>query len=176
MRSRDITLKISTVDGFQGSEEDIIILSCVRSKWISKFLEDICLYLHLYSLWFILVGQHTRPTNSTTSIDKRPSHDIGFLNDCRRVNVALTRARHSLWVVGNFRVLKCDPLWNKLIEDAFDRNMLCSTRLIQSISQGGKSKNKKRKRQNNNNKGQKHNYKGKKKPKKGGSSLPVAAV
>jgi senataxin len=34
MYSNKISLQISTVDGFQGSEKDIIILSCVRSRWI----------------------------------------------------------------------------------------------------------------------------------------------
>ena len=105
-----------------------------------------------------------------SAIDQRPSHDIGFLNDCRRVNVSLTRARHSLWVVGNFRTLKCDPLWNKLIDDAWDRNMISSTQLLQTIVQEAKSKNRKRKNQNNTG-----SNKGKKKQKKG-ASLPVAAV
>ena len=35
MYSNKISLQISTVDGFQGSEKDIIILSCVRSRWIN---------------------------------------------------------------------------------------------------------------------------------------------
>lgn len=39
MFSNKISLQISTVDGFQGCEKDIIILSCVRSKWMNgKFL------------------------------------------------------------------------------------------------------------------------------------------
>lgn len=41
---------------------------------------------------------------------------IGFLRDKRRLNVALTRAKHGLIVVGNKNVLqKGDPLWRDYI-------------------------------------------------------------
>jgi senataxin len=40
---------------------------------------------------------------------------LGFLNDYRRMNVAITRARHFLWVVGNSRALKNNENWNAMI-------------------------------------------------------------
>ena len=90
MRKGNITLQVSTVDGFQGSEKDIIILSCVRSKLSGKSFNN----------------------------------KIGFLKDFRRVNVALTRAKHSLWILGDANILSSDGLWSNLINDARSRNLI----------------------------------------------------
>ncbi|KAJ3220792.1 hypothetical protein HK099_004012 [Clydaea vesicula] len=40
---------------------------------------------------------------------------IGFLNCPRRLNVALTRAKKALWLIGNEETFKMDPLWETLI-------------------------------------------------------------
>ncbi|KAF8077354.1 hypothetical protein N665_1044s0014 [Sinapis alba] len=74
------TLNVRSVDGFQGGEEDVIIISTVRSNSNGK---------------------------------------IGFLSNRQRANVALTRARHCLWVVGNERTLTMSgSVWTKLIRDS----------------------------------------------------------
>ena len=74
---------ISTVDGFQGREKEIIFLSCVR-------------------------GVNTKT--------------IGFLRDTKRINVAITRARDALYIVGCAQVLEeRDKMWKRLIESAHDR-------------------------------------------------------
>ncbi len=40
---------------------------------------------------------------------------IGFLNDPRRLNVALTRAKYGVVILGNPKVLTRQPLWNNLL-------------------------------------------------------------
>jgi regulator of nonsense transcripts 1 len=41
---------------------------------------------------------------------------IGFLENYRRINVALTRAQHGLIIVGNAATLSSDPKWRTLIK------------------------------------------------------------
>lgn len=96
LRAGNMNIQVSTVDGFQGAEKDIIILSCVRSQW------------H---------GQNAR-------------NQVGFLKDFRRVNVALTRAKHSLWIVGDASVLSTDELWKSLIDDVSSRNLMAAPHLL----------------------------------------------
>lgn len=68
---------VNTVDGFQGQERDIIIISMVRSN------DD---------------GQ------------------IGFLRDLRRMNVAITRAKMKLIILGNAETLCRHPFYRKLYD------------------------------------------------------------
>ena len=79
-------IEVNSVDGFQGKEKDIIIISCVRSK--SK------------------------------------TGTIGFLSNSKRINVALTRAKKALYIVGDVDSLKRNITWNKLIQDAETRERL----------------------------------------------------
>ena len=114
-------IQISTVDGFQGSEKDIIILSCVRS-WERNY-----------------------SNNKKTG--------IGFLVDKRRLNVALTRARKALWVVGNCQVLQNAPVWDELIDDAAKRCLITDKHIFQHLcsacpSHYSKPSNHSHKRQN----------------------------
>ncbi|KAJ7670210.1 SEN1 N terminal-domain-containing protein [Mycena rosella] len=81
------TVDFNTVDGFQGQEKTIIILSCVRA---GPGLES-----------------------------------IGFLSDVRRMNVALTRAKSSLFILGNAPTLsRSNEIWSSIISDARSRNSL----------------------------------------------------
>ena len=70
-------ISINTVDGFQGQERDIIIISLVRSN---------------------KEGQ------------------IGFLRDLRRMNVAITRARMKLIIIGNSSTMGRHPFYKKLYQ------------------------------------------------------------
>lgn len=91
-------LEINTVDGFQGREVDILVVSTVRA-----------------------VG----PLSAATKINSR---SIGFVADVRRMNVALTRAKHSLWILGNVRTLQADKNWRALVNDAKDRNLVLTVK------------------------------------------------
>ncbi|KAF5957928.1 hypothetical protein HYC85_005153 [Camellia sinensis] len=76
----DFFVSVRSVDGFQGGEEDVIIISTVRNNGNGA---------------------------------------IGFLSNRQRVNVALTRARYCLWIVGNGSTLRnSGSVWKKLIIDA----------------------------------------------------------
>lgn len=92
------SVEVSTVDGFQGQEREVIILSCVRTGEGSTFL-----------LLVFVAGS-----------------GIGFLSDARRMNVALTRAKCSLYILGNSSALMNNPLWRGLIEDARTRGVFIS--------------------------------------------------
>lgn len=95
---KDILAKVdvNTVDGFQGQEKSVIILSTVRS---TKFDND-------------------------GVLKDRGGGPIGFLKDIRRMNVALTRAQSSLFIVGNAEKLLYDDTWKQIVEDAKQRHLL----------------------------------------------------
>jgi senataxin len=46
------------------------------------------------------------------------SKGIGFLSDVRRMNVALTRSKHFLFVIANTRSITVNPYWRDLVEQA----------------------------------------------------------
>ncbi|EEF48714.1 splicing endonuclease positive effector sen1, putative [Ricinus communis] len=91
-------MEFNTVDGFQGREVDILILSSVRAG-------------EAYT--------HVNGVNSSS---------IGFVADVRRMNVALTRAKLSLWIFGNARTLQANHNWAALIKDAKQRNLVISVK------------------------------------------------
>ncbi|KAJ9155180.1 Helicase SEN1 [Pleurostoma richardsiae] len=51
-----------------------------------------------------------------------PTGGIGFVSDIRRMNVGLTRARSSLWILGDSRALVQGEFWSRLIKDARARD------------------------------------------------------
>ncbi|KAG9137620.1 hypothetical protein Leryth_011364 [Lithospermum erythrorhizon] len=89
-------MEFNTVDGFQGREVDILILSTVRAAQYST--------------------EETKVNFSS----------IGFVADVRRMNVALTRAKLSLWILGNARTLRTNKNWAALLADAHQRNLVVS--------------------------------------------------
>ena len=69
-------MRISTIDSFQGQEQETIILSLVRSN---------------------------------------EEGDIGFLKDYRRMNVAITRAKEQLFVIGDSATIGGDNFYNSFL-------------------------------------------------------------
>ncbi|XP_023013225.1 regulator of nonsense transcripts 1 homolog [Leptinotarsa decemlineata] len=68
---------------------------------------------------------------------------IGFLNDPRRLNVALTRSKYGIIIVGNPKVLSKQPLWNHLLSFYKEQKVLCEgplTNLKESLIQFAKPK------------------------------------
>lgn len=49
---------------------------------------------------------------------------IGFLSDVRRLNVALTRAKKSLWIIGKASTLIVNPEWKKLLDSLKERQLM----------------------------------------------------
>ena len=70
-------ISVNTVDGFQGQERDIILISLVRAN---------------------------------------DEGQIGFLRDLRRMNVAITRARMKLMILGDASTMTRHPFYKKLYE------------------------------------------------------------
>ncbi|KAK4236337.1 SEN1 N terminal-domain-containing protein [Achaetomium macrosporum] len=62
---------------------------------------------------------------------------IGFMTDIRRMNVGLTRAKSSLWILGDSRALVQGEFWAKLIEDAKQRDRYTSGNVLGLLSQPG---------------------------------------
>lgn len=50
--------------------------------------------------------------------------ELGFLRDPRRMNVALTRAKYGLVIIGNPKLLNRDYVWHKLLQHSKERGVL----------------------------------------------------
>ena len=63
-----------------------------------------------------------------------PAGGIGFLQDIRRMNVGLTRAKSSLWVLGNSDSLSRGEYWKKLVDNAQARDCYTTGNLRAMLS------------------------------------------
>ncbi|KAK3393054.1 SEN1 N terminal-domain-containing protein [Podospora didyma] len=67
-----------------------------------------------------------------------PTGGIGFMTDIRRMNVGLTRAKSSLWILGDSRALVQGEFWNKLIEDAKQRDRYTTGNIMAMLERPGR--------------------------------------
>lgn len=58
---------------------------------------------------------------------------VGFLSDVRRMNVGLTRAKSSLWILGDSRALERGEFWQYMINDAKNRDRYTSGDVISML-------------------------------------------
>ena len=76
-----------------------------------------------------------------STVRSNDNQGIGFLADPRRLNVALTRAKYALIVVGNAKVLSRHNVWNHLLEHYKENHCLVEgplTNLKESLMQFSK--------------------------------------
>eukprot|EP00366_Plasmodium_knowlesi_P004419 XP_002261917.1 [Plasmodium knowlesi strain H] len=72
--------------------------------------------------WFNVGGKSVTTENDFKSVHNIRGNNIGFLKDERRLNVALTRAKDCLWIIGNRKNLEKNGMWDSLIKNAIARN------------------------------------------------------
>ncbi|XP_046355457.2 helicase with zinc finger domain 2-like isoform X1 [Haliotis rufescens] len=84
------SLNVNTVVASQGGEWDYVIFSTVRS-----------------------LPHYKIEKNPTLGWSK---HNLGFITDANQVNVALTRSRRGLIIIGNENLLRSDKIFKRLIE------------------------------------------------------------
>ena len=60
---------------------------------------------------------------------------IGFLSDIRRMNVGITRAKSSLWVLGNSQSLIKGEFWGRLVQDAKRRDRYTEGNLLKMLEE-----------------------------------------
>lgn len=83
-------LEIKTVDGFQGGEKDIILISTVRT-----------------------------------------SESVGFLNDQRRLNVAMSRAKYGRWIFGKYdSLIRSNSDFRSLLSEHSERAMIINEKRL----------------------------------------------
>ncbi|KAG3203602.1 hypothetical protein PC128_g2493 [Phytophthora cactorum] len=101
---RHLGIEVNTVDGFQGREKEIIIYSCVRTSY----------------------GGRRKKKKRSRGNDEDGDILDAFWADERRMNVAITRAKSSLWIVGNSTLLKQSRAWRALIQHTKDHSRYIS--------------------------------------------------
>jgi len=132
--SRLAPVEFATVDGVQGREFDVVLFSCVRATANATASRDgsrtekasVRHDEKNTQIGFDDDVDDASPADVAAALASRRA--IGFLADKRRLNVALTRPRLALVVVGHAATLRAaDDTWRSLWEDAERRGVSISS-------------------------------------------------
>jgi len=95
---KDIPIRVSTVDRFQGMERNIIIVSMVRSNRIAT-------------------DKNQKPDETLYgSLGFQEQTDLGFAQSPNRLNVALSRAKRLLIIVGNSELFSQKEIYKNVYQ------------------------------------------------------------
>lgn len=100
--SNEMPIRVSTVDRFQGMERNIIIVSMVRSHCIQT-------------------EKGQKPNYTKYGEDGYPKQeDLGFAQSPNRLNVALSRAKRLLIIVGDSQLFRTKEIYNNVYNTVFN--------------------------------------------------------
>merc|ERR1712150_292111 len=100
VNENDDRIQVKTIDGYQGTERDIVIFSAVRCD-----------------------------------------HFVGFLDNPRRLNVMLTRAKNGLIVIGHHRTLSSSEHWRRWLSDIWQRGLIQNENEIENVDVSNENEN-----------------------------------
>jgi superfamily I DNA and/or RNA helicase len=106
-------IRLSTVDRFQGMERNIIIVSMVRSNKIASF-------------------QGQEPSDIYGELGYQLQDSLGFAESPNRLNVALSRARRLLIIVGNSEHFCRKPIYNNVFNTIQNDGKIVSAEELQN--------------------------------------------
>ena len=109
-------VEVNTVDRYQGRDKDCVIVSFVRSNKTGNVRPVIIITTSSTALPCFHFSLLACPPSYCTTPSFLTLQVGTLLHDWRRVNVALTRARHKLVLVGSETTLKHIPLLASLLQ------------------------------------------------------------
>ncbi len=118
-KHNEVPIRLSTVDRFQGMERNIIIVSMVRSNKLASF-------------------QGQQPDDIYGELGYPLQESLGFAESPNRLNVALSRARRLLIVVGNSEHFCRKDIYKNVFETIHQNGKIISAEELQNaVEQNG---------------------------------------